>query len=110
MMPEVGMIPAFVMGPSKWKSVLMFDKPIVLRERIVASRKGVKHLEIQPVFVRYACACAYAHAHPYWQTWKGMKRLRVTLAPETGRARAVTQRWAFPSGDSEGLWSLPVKF
>lgn len=104
------MIPAFVMGPSKWKSILMFDKPIVFRERRVVSREGVTHLERRPFLVRYTCACAYAHAHPYWQTWKGMKRLRVTLAPETGRARAVTQRWAFPSGASEGLWFLPVTF
>lgn len=89
------------MGPSKWKSILMFDKPVVFRERRVVSREGVTHLESRPFLVRYTCACAYAHAHPYWQTWKGMKRLRVTLAPETGRARAVS--------DSEmglSLWSL----
>ena len=53
MTPEIVMLPASFMGLSPWKSVLMLDKPVVLRERMALSRKGVKHSGSRPVLVCY---------------------------------------------------------
>lgn len=44
MMPEIVMSPALFMVLSPWKRVLTFDKPIILRETMTLSRKGMKCL------------------------------------------------------------------
>lgn len=54
MTPEIVMLPAFFMGLSPWKSVLMLDKPVVLRERMALLRKGVKRSGTRPVLVWHA--------------------------------------------------------
>lgn len=48
MMPEIVMSPALFMVLSPWKRVLTFDKPIILRETMTLSRKGMKCLGAGP--------------------------------------------------------------
>ena len=47
-MPEIVMSPASFMVLSPWKRVLPFDKPIILRETMTLSRKGMKCLGAGP--------------------------------------------------------------